>query len=671
MGSIGTRSRPRARMRLVAAAAAVGLVGSGMVAASVAQAAADGLPGSNFEIETDANLTLDSSANIDWLDASKLATPDSVVQADLATGQNDDSYSGGVKEDTSCPSAGTGSIPNNKSDLRTFRVYVEAGSNGHPGYLNLAWSRVADPSGTTLMDFEFNQSSTGCSNGPNKQRTPGDLLIEYAIDQGGQRALVTKREWSGTVWGAAESLSTVSAICGGEACAVGTINTSPIAAADSGINSALSARTFGEATIDLRTIFDSGKCESFGSAMLKSRSSDSFTSQLKDYIAPKGISLTNCGKVIIRKVTNPDGAAGSFSFSKAFTTDPATSSTFNLSDKGVQEFNNVLLASNLTVEETNLPTGFTLVGIDCGASTDVTPVIDLANKRVTFAIDSTRDILDCTYTNEAKAKFTVKKVVDPSTSTQSFGFTPGSGLPSGNFSLTHNGTQVYSDLAPGSVSVTEGSLVGWDLTSISCVNAAGQAVTNSGTGATATVSLAAGSDVTCTYNNRQRATIVIVKKDDAGAPLVGAGFTATASGQPDATCTTALVDHDSNPTTPERAQCTLLNVVPGVLYTVTETTVPTGYQAAAPQTVTPGAGARVELTFIDNRLFKVITFVCQESDNSLYGASANFGSSKSTQSTVPSVAGADPAELEAALCGLDANFGGLPTGTYNGSVTIP
>ena len=145
------------------------------------------LTGSNFEIDNDANLKLDDQGFQDW---GVLAHPNGpeLRATDVATGQGDDSYKGGVKEDTPCPGETTGSIPNNKSDLLTFHVYEEPGTGGHPGFLNLAWSRVSDPSGTTLMDFEFNQSSTSCAEGPNKVRTAGDLLIEYAIDQGGARA---------------------------------------------------------------------------------------------------------------------------------------------------------------------------------------------------------------------------------------------------------------------------------------------------------------------------------------------------------------------------------------------------------------------------------------------------------------------------------------------------
>lgn len=665
------RRTPSRRRRAVAASAALALTATGLFAASTANAAGDAtLPGSNFEIEEDANLQQNNAApSIDWLTPSVISG--GVVKADMPTGQGDDSYKGGTKEDTACPAETTGSIPNNKSDLLTFRVWVEPGAGSHPGFLNLAWQRVTDPSGTTLMDFEFNKSGVDCDQGPNKVRSVGDRLIEYLIDQGGKRAEITIRSWTGSEWGPPELLSDGTG-CDGGPCAVGTINQSVIPEADSGTTGGdLSQYTFGEAQIDLRTIFQPGKCESFGSAMLKSRSSDAFTSQLKDFIRPEPITLTNCGKVIIRKETIPDGEPGSFAFVKSFGTDPSTANTFSLSDGGAMTFDNVLFGSNLTVTEdlTQLPAGFTFDNVNCSAG-NVTPS-DITGAVVTFDIDSATDVLDCTYTNRALATFTVKKVLDPATSSETFSFTPGGTLPSGDFTLGHNATKVYSNLAPGSVSATEDTAkAGWDLVDVTCTK------TNTGSGATATVTLAAGDDVTCTFTNRQRATIVIIKVDDTGAPLVGAAFTASAAGQPDAMCTTALVDHDSDATTPDRAQCTLGNLVPNLEYTVTETTTPTGYQTADPQAVTPTPGQTVELTFVNPRLFRVIAFVCQESDNTLYGASASFGATRSTQSTAISSFGGltltdeQKAALQEALCSLDAKFPGLTTGTYSGSVTI-
>jgi hypothetical protein len=250
------------------------------------------LPGSNFEIDVDANLKVDDPApSIDWASVSESR------QDDEPTGRDDDSYAGGSKEDDACPGTTTGSIPNNKSDLLTFGAYVEPEAGG-PGFLHLFWTRVQEPSGTTLMDFELNQSSTDCGNGVNPVRTVGDLLIEYRIEQGGATATLQVREWTGSAWGAAQDLTAIGA-------ATGTINSSAIPAADSdGLISTgeLSPRTFGEASLDLDFILDETTCESFGSAFLKSRASDSFTSQLKDFIEPTPVNIQNCGALKVIKV---------------------------------------------------------------------------------------------------------------------------------------------------------------------------------------------------------------------------------------------------------------------------------------------------------------------------------------------------------------------------------
>jgi hypothetical protein len=267
--------------------------------------------------------------------------------------------------------------------------------------LNLAWSRVTDPTGTTLMDFEFNKSSTPCASGPNVVRTVGDLLIEYTIDQGGSRADITGRTWTGSAWGAPQDLDVPSPTCGNAPCAAGTINSSAIPAGESDGLGAKSARTFGEAQIDLRLLFEPNKCASFGSAMLKSRSSDAFTSQLKDFVAPVPINIANCGQVIIRKQTDPQLGANSpnFGYTKNFNTDPTTPNTFTLKDDGVQDYGKtVLFGSNYTVIEDVIPANWAFVSLNCSASSAGTS-FSTNGTTVTFAIDSDTDKLDCTYTN--------------------------------------------------------------------------------------------------------------------------------------------------------------------------------------------------------------------------------------------------------------------------------
>jgi hypothetical protein len=358
------------------------------------------LTGSKFEIDQpDANMVVNTTGNLDWDNVNDTKTQDK------PTGGTDDSYKGGVKEDTVCPGQVTGAIPDNKADLRYFGVYQEAGPvAGDPGFLHLFWTRVSEPSGATLMDFEFNKSKTLCTtNGsPNVQRTVGDLLIEYKIEGGTDDSPdITLRRWTGTAWGTATTLPPAEAL--------GAINLSPITAANSDgtlpAGTTSENRTFGEASIDLSAIFQPNKCESFGSAMLKSRAGPPFDSQVKDFIAPNtGINIQNCAQVIIKKETDPDEAVNTtdFSFTKNFNTDPTSPNTFTLKDDGVKDFGKtVLLGGPYTVTESAPTGGYQLKGVDCSASdlgSDPDPTTTTAT--VSFKLDSATDVLNCTYTNE-------------------------------------------------------------------------------------------------------------------------------------------------------------------------------------------------------------------------------------------------------------------------------
>ncbi|WP_344378998.1 prealbumin-like fold domain-containing protein, partial [Agromyces tropicus] len=86
--------------------------------------------------------------------------------------------------------------------------------------------------------------------------------------------------------------------------ATGSINTSVIPAAENdGLQTEdISPRTFGEATVNFSAIVGDD-CVAFGSAYLKSRSSDSFTAAMKDYIAPVPTGINNCGALVIEKTT--------------------------------------------------------------------------------------------------------------------------------------------------------------------------------------------------------------------------------------------------------------------------------------------------------------------------------------------------------------------------------
>src|SRR3954451_4464950 len=279
------------------AAAAVGLSGAVRAPAASPCATTSVLSGSNFEVDTDANMKVDGAGDcIDWL-AGGTGTPlrtGVLSTTDKPTGATDDAFGQGSQEDDANPTIVAGSIPPNKSDLKTFGLYAEVTATGK--YLELFWSRVQNPSGTTNMDFELNQKNcepaaipTNCStNGVTPARTIGDKLITYDLANGGTVPTISIRSWTGSAWGAPTDMTAA-----GEA--VASVNTSAILPADGDGIGALDAFTFGEAAISFDAIFPNPQsCGALGAAYLKSRSSTSFNSEIKDFIAPAKISVSNC-----------------------------------------------------------------------------------------------------------------------------------------------------------------------------------------------------------------------------------------------------------------------------------------------------------------------------------------------------------------------------------------
>ena len=433
-------------------------------------------------------------------------------------GQNDDSFGNGTKEDTAVSlQSSDGSIPPNKSDLTAFGVYQEENADGN--FLHLFWTRVQEPNGTTNMDFEFNQSSVISANGVTPVRTPGDLLIVYELSKGGTVPELFLFTWldgsEGLNCDAANSFP-----CWGDrtdldaaGLAAGSINTSPIPANESDGLGALSPFTFGEATVNLDFIFDPNICESFGSAYLKSRSSDSFTAALKDFIAPASINITNCGSVIIRKETNPEEDPNStmFDYTSTLQTEGQSNPSFQLMDDGSIQFANVLFDSGYTVTEDDPSNaGYQLQSIDCSASVGVSPSTDVPTRTVTFDIDDPDDVVDCTFINQALGEIIIDKVTDPAGDEQLFDFTLTGGPSALNqaFQLAdattpHNSGPVISG---SGYSAAESVPVGWDLDSATCDD--GSPVDN--------IDVSAGETVTCTFTNVKRGTIIVVKNTVGG-----------------------------------------------------------------------------------------------------------------------------------------------------------
>ncbi len=300
-----TQTRDRSRLvRVVTVTIAVAFLFGSAITSALADHV--GLAGSDFESE-DGNLKIDSPAtHIDWENADGHADiVNFATKDDVASGSGDDAFGQGSKEDTACPVPVTGSIPPNKSDLKSFGLAVE--TQGSNSFLHMFWTRVQDPKGTTNMDFEFNQKDPDtdpCSNGVTPERTAGDALITYNLSKGGEVPFFFLHRWltsgsdpceasnSKPCWSEGVQLDT-----SGDA--TGSVNTVAIPVGDFG--GPLDAFTFGEGSVNLSAVFPEGECFNFGNAYLKSRSSDSFTSALKDFIAPLDFELQNCGSLKIVK----------------------------------------------------------------------------------------------------------------------------------------------------------------------------------------------------------------------------------------------------------------------------------------------------------------------------------------------------------------------------------
>ena len=541
------------------------------------------LAGSNFEIDTDANLKVDDpTPSIDWAGVAETR------KADTASGPNDESFGQGTKEDTAVPTVVDGSIPPNKSDLKFFGLYQEGGSTS--GFLNLYWSRVQEPQGTTNMDFEFNQkrAAAGQGNGVTPLRTAGDLLIIYDLAQGGTRPVLSIREWTGSAWGPATNLSDSGK-------ATGSINTSPIPAAEADGLGAHSARTFGEAQLDLSAIFDPNVCESFGSAYLKSRSSDSFTAALKDFVPPQAITLSNCGSVKIKKTddASPANPLAGAEFTLYKDNDPTggtrgaedtvTTQTCTTGTDGICEIVNVLQGQYWVVETKTPPNHDTAADQHLTVVATEQVSLTFVNPRQPGSVKITK-LDDATPPNPlAGAEFTLYRDNAPIGGTRGAEDT----ITTKTCTTGTDGTCEITGVLPGEYWVVE-------------------TVTPTGhdTAADQHVTVKANEQVSVTFVNvRQLGSVKITKTDDAspGNPLAGAEFTlyednpptgGIRGGEDIATNKTCTTNADGT--------CTITGVLPGE-YWVVETKTPANHDTAADQPVTVNANEQVSVRFVDPR----------------------------------------------------------------------
>ena len=214
---------------------------------------------------------------------------------------------------------------------------------------------------------------------------------------------------------------------------------------------------------------------------------------------------TKLGTIIVEKQTNPDGASGSFNF----TGDAAGS----IGDGGQIVVNDLLPGTYTSTEGDPIP-GFDLGAITCDDSGTENSTGNVGTRTATFHLEA-GETVKCVFTNVQRGAITIIKNANPNDA-QDFGFTA-TGAGVGAFTLDDDGdnantlsnTKNFPNLIPGSFSVTESDVSGWELTDLTCNGTNGSTGVKSGS--TANITLTPGGGVVCTYTNTKAGHILIDK----------------------------------------------------------------------------------------------------------------------------------------------------------------
>ncbi|WP_052664543.1 DUF7507 domain-containing protein [Nitriliruptor alkaliphilus] len=379
-------------------------------------------------------------------------------------------------QDAGTPVFETGNVTG-KSDL--CNIWVDLATQGDDVLLYFAWQRFA-PQGAVNVSLELQKGSLtpactgtpdffnagGCN--PFANRQVGDLLLTFDFDPVPAMYL---RSWTGSDWSGATELN------GNKA----------IAAVDGGKNDTLR----GEAAINLTT---SGilpgvgqECVTFATVLPFSQTGNSTSAELQDVVLNgfPGPSISNCGQLVVQKVTSPIGLSGPFPVE--LKKGASTLASFDLAAHGSSfvygdtDDEPLFAGSDYSLTET-VPTGW-------DADYSVTCTIGAANAidgdgNITVAANSTTT---CTITNTAIApKITLVKTVN-----NQFGGT----ATQDDFQAKLDGTNVGWDTA---IETTIGSHTASEVMNVSGYTAGdwgGDCAANG------SITVGPGDEATCTITN--------------------------------------------------------------------------------------------------------------------------------------------------------------------------
>jgi hypothetical protein len=187
------------------------------------------------------------------------------------------------------------------------------------------------------------------------------------------------------------------------------------------------------------------------------------------------------GHIIVKKVTDPTGGVGPFTF------DPSWGSSFQLSDGGSND-SGPLAIGTYNVSEEALA-GWVPLSATCSDGSPISAIVLDPGETVT-----------CTFTNQQQGHIIVKKAIQgtPDTTT-SFDFTSNYGS---GFSINSTQSNDSGLLNTGTYSVSETAKDNWKLVGATCDNGNDPSA----------IHLAPGATVTCTFTNQLLVGSITVTK---------------------------------------------------------------------------------------------------------------------------------------------------------------
>ncbi|MCC6454701.1 MAG: FG-GAP repeat protein [Caldilineaceae bacterium] len=134
-----------------------------------------------------------------------------------------------------------------------------------------------------------------------------------------------------------------------------------------------------------------------------------------------------------------------------------------------------------------------------------------------------RENVVCNFTHQLPGTVTIQKETNPDGSPDDFSFINDIEAPNA-FTLKDGETRTFSNVAPGTYQVTETLPANWRLSSIVCPDVDGGSSTS---GTTATIDLDAGESAHCTFTNKVKDGISVIKSASATSASVGQSVTYT------------------------------------------------------------------------------------------------------------------------------------------------